>query len=157
MYKVIGSDQKIYGPISADQVRQWQAEGRLNQATLILAEGSNEWRPLSSAPEFAMPPVVSMPPVAGQSPGNGMAVAGLVLGILSNVCCCFGILFGVLGLVFSIIALSQHEAFPQQRGRGMALAGLILSILGLACHCFLPFVFGVLPHTLGHHHNWRYL
>jgi hypothetical protein len=160
MYKVIGSDQKIYGPISGDQIRQWQAEGRLNQATLVLVEGGAQWRPLSAVPEFAIPsavpPPVSMPPVAAQS-CNGMAIAALVLGICSNICCCFGFICGALGLVFSLIALSQHESFPGQRGRPLAMAGLVLSVIGLAWHCFLPFVFGTLPFGAWHGNHWRYL
>ena len=38
MYKIIGSDQKIYGPASAGQIRQWQAEGRITGATLVQAQ-----------------------------------------------------------------------------------------------------------------------
>ncbi len=52
MYKIIGGDQKQYGPISADQIRQWISEGRANGQTLICAEGSEDWKPLSAFPEF---------------------------------------------------------------------------------------------------------
>ena len=53
MYKIIGADQKEYGPISADQVRKWINEGRANSLTMAQAEGSPDWKPLSSFPEFA--------------------------------------------------------------------------------------------------------
>jgi uncharacterized membrane protein len=53
MYKIIGGDGKEYGPISAEQVRQWIAEGRANAQTPVQAAGSTEWKPLSSFPEFA--------------------------------------------------------------------------------------------------------
>ena len=33
MYKIIGSDQKVYGPVTAEQLRQWLAEGRVNPST----------------------------------------------------------------------------------------------------------------------------
>lgn len=52
MYKIIGGDQKQYGPISADDVRRWILEGRLNGQTLAWVEGSPEWKPLASFPEF---------------------------------------------------------------------------------------------------------
>ena len=52
MYKIIGADQKQYGPISADQIRQWISEGRLNGDTVACAEGTEEWKPLSKFPEF---------------------------------------------------------------------------------------------------------
>ena len=53
MYKIIGADQREYGPVSADQIRQWIAEGRANGASLVQAEGATEWVPLSSLPDFA--------------------------------------------------------------------------------------------------------
>ena len=52
-YKIIGADQKEYGPISDAQVRQWVTEGRLNAQTQARAEGETEWKPLSAFPEFA--------------------------------------------------------------------------------------------------------
>lgn len=53
MYKIIGADQKEYGPVTADQVREWIAQGRANGQTVAQAEGSNGWNPLSSFAEFA--------------------------------------------------------------------------------------------------------
>jgi hypothetical protein len=53
MFKIIGSDNKEYGPITADQINAWILEGRANGQTLALAQGSNEWKPLSSFAEFA--------------------------------------------------------------------------------------------------------
>ena len=44
-------------------------------------------------------------------------------------CCCYGLPFNILGIVFSIIALTQLKANPRQQGKGMAIAGLICSIL----------------------------
>jgi hypothetical protein len=65
MYKFIGGDQKEYGPVSAEQIRQWVAEGRANGQTLVLAEGTTEWRPLASFPELAgataAPPIPVLP------------------------------------------------------------------------------------------------
>jgi hypothetical protein len=53
MYKIIGADQKEYGPVSTEQLRQWVGEGRVNAQTRARAEGESEWKPLSSFPEFA--------------------------------------------------------------------------------------------------------
>lgn len=52
-YKIIGGDQKEYGPVTGQQLRQWVAEGRANGQTLVQAEGQEEWKPLSAWPEFA--------------------------------------------------------------------------------------------------------
>ena len=55
MFKIIGGDQKEYGPVTADQLREWMAQGRVNLQTLILSEGTTEWKPLSAFPELAGP------------------------------------------------------------------------------------------------------
>jgi hypothetical protein len=52
-YTIIGGDQKEYGPITADDVRQWIAEGRLNEKSLMKAESDAEFRTLEKFPEFA--------------------------------------------------------------------------------------------------------
>jgi hypothetical protein len=71
MYKIIGGDQKEYGPISADVVRQWLAEDRLNAQSLLQKEGSEEWKPLATFPEFAdvLSRQLQAHPVAGPSAG----------------------------------------------------------------------------------------
>ena len=53
MYKIIGGDQKQYGPISLEDVRRWILEGRLNATSMAWAEGSPEWKLLANFPEFA--------------------------------------------------------------------------------------------------------
>jgi len=83
MYKIIGADQKEYGPVNADQVRQWIAENRLDAQSSIQAEGSTEWRPLSTFPEFAdalaaraakIPP----PPAFSAAPGSSALPADIL-------------------------------------------------------------------------------
>ena len=142
MYKIIGADGKIYGPASVEQLRQWLAEGRANAQTQTLAEGAPEWKPLGALLEFAghfappNPPVIRpLPPgisAVGQLPKtSGFATTGLILGILSFVCC-FKFLFGTLGLVFSLVGLSQINRQPElYEGRGLAIAGVILSSASL--------------------------
>ncbi|ADU30948.1 DUF4190 domain-containing protein [Evansella cellulosilytica] len=64
---------------------------------------------------------------------NGKAIAGLVLGICSIVFIIFwlfGIIIAVVGLVFSLLGLSEIKR-TKQRGRKMAIAGLVCSIIGL--------------------------
>ena len=67
MYKIIGADQKQYGPISADQIRQWISEGRVNGQTIACAEGTEEWKPLSAFPEFGF---TAAPPPTAATPGD---------------------------------------------------------------------------------------
>jgi hypothetical protein len=155
MYKVIGSDQKVYGPVTAAQLQQWMAEGRVNLATLVQLEGAADWKPLSSLPEFAVPPPVSLPPSPAGAQNDGLATGALICGILSIVCCCASPIFGALGLVFSIIVLSRRQDYPSESSRQTALAGLILSIIGLLWHCLLPLFF-ILPGGFRFHHFRRW-
>ena len=53
MFKIIGADQKEYGPVTADQINAWILEGRANGQTLVQALGSSEWKPVSGLAEFA--------------------------------------------------------------------------------------------------------
>ena len=77
MYKIIGADQKEYGPVSAEQIRQWFAEHRLNGQSSIWSEASGEWKPLSAYAEFAdlLPtvPLAAPPTVGGYAPATGLS------------------------------------------------------------------------------------
>ena len=65
---------------------------------------------------------------------NGLAVTGMVLGILSVTVglCCGGPLFAIPGIIFSGIAISQINRDPEhQTGKGMAVAGIITSVISI--------------------------
>jgi len=53
MFKIIGADQKEYGPVSTAQIRQWVTDGRLNAATTAQRATGGDWQPLSAFEEFA--------------------------------------------------------------------------------------------------------
>lgn len=65
MYKILGADGKEYGPVSAERVRQWIAEGRANAQTKVQPEGAADWQTLGSLAEFAD---AFAPNAAAQSP-----------------------------------------------------------------------------------------
>ena len=153
MYKIIGADGREYGPITADQLREWIAEGRANGQTRAQAEGAAQWKPLTEYLEFA--PALGRTPPSLPAPGpiylaptrrtNSLAVMGMVMGILAitcGMCCCYGVPFNLLGIVFSLVALAQIRNDPQsQEGTGQAIAGLVLSLLSLLM-AVLFFAFG---------------
>jgi uncharacterized membrane protein len=52
-YIIIGGDQKEYGPITENDIRQWITEGRINAQTMAKGDGAAEWRALAAFPEFS--------------------------------------------------------------------------------------------------------
>ena len=70
---------------------------------------------------------------APQQKTSGMAIAGMVLGIVGIVfACCrgFGIVAAIPGLIFSILS-KKKIAQTGQKGSGQALAGIICSAIGI--------------------------
>ena len=65
----------------------------------------------------------------GPAPMSGMAVAGFVSSLI--VCC--PVLSPLLGLIFSLVGLSQTKG-GLRRGRGLAIAGLIIAIIMVPIH-----------------------
>lgn len=151
MYKIIGADQKQYGPVSANDLRQWMAEGRVNGQTLIQAEGQADWRPLSSYPEFsdvAAPVPGGAPLMAGatspdgQAQGlvNGPAIALMIVGILCILASIWGVVSNLLGLGG---ANANQANLPPQFQQYVKLmtgpVGIALNFLGMAFGAFFIF------------------
>src|SRR5262249_9791737 len=99
MFKIIGGDGQQYGPVSAEQLRQWIATGRANGQSLVQAEGSSDWKALSTHAEFASdlkpaPPPLGAQPITGQMLPN-QATAKASNKLAAGLC---GILLGGLGV-----------------------------------------------------------
>jgi hypothetical protein len=149
MYRIIGADGREYGPVTADQVREWISDGRVNAQTRVLAEGTAQWKLLTEFLEFAPMLARAIPPLSAPGPiyiapmprTNSMAVMGMVMGVLSiscGLCCCYGMPFNVLGVIFSLVALGQIRNEPHvQQGRSLAITGLVLSILSLVASALM--------------------
>ena len=161
-FHFIAGDGKQYGPHSAEQMRQYMGQNRLTGKSQVSADGG-PWQPASSYPELAVgdasAPASGMvgatlpttPKPAQGASTNGMAITGMVCGILTILpsCCCglFGlpltILLVILSIVFSIIGLVQIKKNPAQKGKGMAIAGLIIGALGLIAAILMVVVFAM--------------
>lgn len=145
MYKIIGGDQKEYGPVSSDQIRAWLREGRVSLQTKVQSADGGDWKSLSEIPELAgatSPPITAAPPLVAATSGatktSGMAITSLVLGILAL---CGGIT-ALAGLPLGIIALSKiKKSNGQLTGQGLAIAGICLSGMFLL---FIPIQAGLL-------------
>ncbi len=141
MYRIIGGDQREYGPVSADQLREWILAGRADARTRVLVEGAAEWQELGALPEFAdtlvargAAPLTS--PV-GVPKTSGMAVASLVLGVL-GMCG----LTALAGLILGIVSLRKiNRSQGQLGGQGLAIAGIAVSAFMLLFS--IPVVAGI--------------
>lgn len=83
MYRVKGADQKEYGPVTAEQVRQWIQEGRLNRYSLLQKEGDPAWKPMEQHPEFG-DLLVAAPPSTVGAPAASGAGGGSVAGVIAD-------------------------------------------------------------------------
>jgi hypothetical protein len=139
MYKIIGADQKEYGPVTTDQIRAWIAEGRVNAQTKVQPVGA-DWKSLGELPEFAdaFAPRVTPPPITPALPGaaitagqktSGLAITSLVLGILGFFTCGIS---AIVGLILGIIALVKiKNSNGRLSGNGVAIAGTVVSAIFL--------------------------
>jgi len=140
MYKIIGTDQKEYGPIASEQIRRWLAEGRLNRQTPVQVEGASEWKPLETVLEFAdafhargVPPVVT--PVASPSSGGGInviipyknmrALVAYYMAVFSLIPF-VGIVLGLGAFVLGILGLRFRRQNPTAGGGVHAWIGVIV-------------------------------
>ena len=146
MYKIIGSDHAEYGPVSADQIKEWIAEGRANDQTQVQLVGTSEWKPLGDFGEFAAPPsppLASSPPVRVplapvlSTPREPVANY-LVPAILSTLCCCLP--FGIVAIFYA----SQVSA----KGSAGDEAGAKAAATNARLWCWISLGLGALWHLL---------
>jgi len=62
LFKVIGKDQKIYGPVSGEDLEQWLAEGRILATSLAQRAGYKEWKQLAHFAEEQLRHAIPPPP-----------------------------------------------------------------------------------------------
>jgi TM2 domain-containing membrane protein YozV len=128
MYRIIGKDGQQYGPVAAEQLRNWIADNRANAQTLVQIDGAQEWKPLAAFPEFAAdlkPPLASatQPPTISLPPYNPCAAASRASNkIPAGIC---GILLGGLGI---------HKFILGYSGAGGIMLGVTLGSFVL---CFV--------------------
>lgn len=150
MYRVVGADNQEYGPISAETLKEWIAQGRANSETLARYEDGGAWKPLRTFDEFREalglpqgveilpPPSRSISGFAAGKKSNLLATLGL---ILSTVGCCCPLAGPFLGILLSSIALAQISARPADytTSPAVAKAGIIFGVVFLTLHLWVVF------------------
>ena len=126
-----------YGPVSTEDMHRWLAQNRLKPTDYVWTEGMPDWAPCNTVEElhYGAAPQIHVPiaPQPVQQPTNGMAVAGMVLGIVSIVLVCVwfvSVPCAIVGLCLSV--LGRNRAQEINSGEGMAGTGLGLSCVTLA-------------------------
>ena len=136
MYKIIGADGKEYGPITADILKKWSAEGRVNGQTQVAPEGTTDWRVLAEYPELAAAlPAVTLPPGPAAAPSlksatdlvNGPGIGLIVSGALYALLAVFRFVVAVVG--FGISAGSSMG--NAELDKIMAMSGTLSVVLGV--------------------------
>lgn len=114
MYTILGGDGKEYGPVSADQLKQWVREGRANALTQVRAQGATQWQALSSLPGLndvfsSAPPPFSVSSGVGTAPEpahNGdyeLDIFGCVRRAFATLKNNLGAVLGAMGIYFGIM------------------------------------------------------
>lgn len=123
MYRIIGKDGQQYGPVTADQLRGWIVENRVNAQTITQAEGDLQWKPLGSFAEFApdlkfpstspaVPPTIAAPTSSVNLRASNKLPAGIC-----------GILLGSFGV---------HKFILGYTGPGLVMLLVTVLTCGLA-------------------------
>lgn len=98
-YKVLGSDGNEYDSLSADKIKQWIRESRVEKKTPVMPDGAEDWIFLGDVKEFAEDfAAVRQKPDAPGSPRR-LRMAGYI-----------GLLLVVAGIaVFFILKKIKHH------------------------------------------------
>jgi hypothetical protein len=89
-YQVMGEDGHEYGPVSAEKIRAWVAEQRLERKSPVRPPGARDWVFLESLPEFAVLFATPAPPPKRRLQKWPLAIlivlaAGLVVLVLKKI------------------------------------------------------------------------
>ena len=148
MYKIIGADQKEYGPETVAQIEEWILDGRADGRTLAREMDSDQWQPLARYPEFAAAlakaPVPQFPGrrAAGDVGYAGLAGRFIARGPAVDMGACFrragelltkhfGLLVRANLLIWTLSFLSLMIPFCQIFFQGVLFGGL--SVVYLRC------------------------
>ena len=163
-YYFKSEDGNEYGPITAEEISDWQAQGRMNSESLVRHSNSRDWMPLSSYPELASdsapkptsvdssesPPPQKAPEVYPQQAyaqyeeHRGTMI--LVFGIL-GIACCFP--FGIAAWVMGNADMQKINAgIMDPEGKGTTNAGKICGIISVAL-ASLGIILQIILFTIG--------
>jgi hypothetical protein len=106
----------------------YQQAGAQQQAGYQQRPGyPGQYPPVGQPSGYAPAPTATSNSMA--TTGGILGIVGFVVGWIPFIGILFGIVIGILAIVFSSIGLSRAGRLPENAGRAMAITGLVLGIL----------------------------
>ena len=132
------SDLTVSASVDGNIQPSTPAKTKITAPTAVGPNVEERPNPISASNEDPKTVVSSADPRPAPAPADerkthGLAIAGMVLGILSLISFYGSFLFGLLGIIFGGSAIKRIRRNPEKyKGLGMARAGLICGIIGVA-------------------------
>jgi hypothetical protein len=137
-YTILASNGQEYGPVHAEDIKQWIADGRVEKKTPVLVEGTRDWVFLESVPELAALFAQAAPPVlsaAKPKSGGGLnviipyknvrALTAYYLGVFS-VIPILGMPLGLAAFTLGVLGLRFRRQNPEAGGAVHAWIGILV-------------------------------
>ncbi|HPA18889.1 MAG TPA: GYF domain-containing protein [Verrucomicrobiae bacterium] len=152
-YRIIGGDGQEYGPVPEGTIREWIADGRLDNHSKIKAEGAADWSTVGSMPEFSGALAAPVPPPPAATGSNGIDIGAcistafrlfqehwLALVIATLVAAAVCLACNIIGLAGNIM---------MEIGKNRGSDGHTLTLIGMPLYFVGSFVGTVLGTMLG--------
>jgi hypothetical protein len=145
-YKILGGDGKEYGPISAEQIKQWIADGRVEKRTPVFVEGAKDWAFLEAVPELAALFTQTAPPIlsAGKpESGGGLNVIIPYKNVRALTAYYFGVFSAIpiLGLPLGLVAFTLGILGLRFRRKHPAAGGAVHAWIGILAGGFFTLLY----------------
>ena len=133
-YKIKGTDGGEYGPVSTEELQHWIAQNRCTRESLVEVDGSGEWVPLATLPEFqdafAAPPPAPAPASAQGDSGistvipykNVPALTAYYIGVFCIIC---PPILSIPAIVLGVKGLRNVKKNPEVKGTAHAWIGIL--------------------------------
>ena len=132
-YKIKGTDGAEYGPVSTEGLQQWIAQNRCTRESLVEVDGSGEWVPLATLPEYSRAFAAPVPAAAAPGQGEGgvstvipyknvPALIAYYVGVFCIICpplLCFP------AIILGVIGLRKVKENPEVKGTAHAWIGIL--------------------------------
>ena len=128
-YKIKGTGGAEYGPVSTEELQHWIAQNRCARESLVEVDGSGEWVPLATLPEFQ--DAFAAPPASAEGEGgvstvipykNVPALTAYYTGVFCIIC---PPILSIPAIVLGVKGLRNVKENPEVKGTAHAWIGIL--------------------------------